>query len=69
VSNRISQLPVEVLIKSDAPILARLSQLPLEILVDPTVIPPAFARISQLSIEILVLEITFTEQTQFFIVG
>ena len=68
-SNRISQLVVEVIILPDAPILARLSQLPIEVLINPAVIPPAFAQISQLPIEILVLEITFTEQTQFFIVG
>jgi hypothetical protein len=31
-ANQLSQIPVEVLILSDAPITARLSQLPLEVL-------------------------------------
>lgn len=38
---RISQLPLETAILSDAPIALRLSQLPIEIAIDVTIIPPS----------------------------
>jgi hypothetical protein len=51
-SNRISQLPVEVLILSDAPVQLRVSQVAIEILAQPEATQ---LRLSQLAVEVLVL--------------
>jgi len=48
-SNRLSQLPVEVLVLSDVPVPARLSQLPVEVLLGPP-IPAALAATASISL-------------------
>ena len=52
-SNRISQLPLEVLVLSDAAVSMRVSQVPLEILVVTT--DPITLKLSQVAVEVLVL--------------
>lgn len=64
-SNQLSQLPVEIVIQSDAPVLARVSQLSIEVVVAP---PVTSLQISQLPIEVVILELTAFETTQFFII-
>lgn len=69
-SNRLSQLPLEILILPDTPISLRLSQLPLEALVLSDV--PISLRLSQLPIEVLIdtsiIPPTVDEKVQFIVV-
>lgn len=51
---RISQLPTEIAILSDAPIQVRVSQLPIEVVVTPVAVS---AQISQLPIEVAILQV------------
>lgn len=64
-SNRISQLPLEVVIQSDAPIQLRVSQLPLEVAVLSNA--PIPARVSQLPIEVAVLTATVTSTEKSYV--
>ena len=65
---RLSQLPIEIAVVSDATIQLRLSQLPIEVAVVSNVVIEM--RLSQIAIEVMVLEApASTEQIQLFIVS
>jgi len=57
VSNQLSQLPIEALVLSSAPVPAQLSQLPIEALRSSTPEPITAGQLSQLPIEILLLPV------------
>jgi hypothetical protein len=52
-ANQLSQLPVEVLVLSGAPITVQLSQLPMEVLMGSAGITPV--QVSQLPVEVLII--------------
>lgn len=68
-SNQLAQLPLDVLVLSDAPITAQVSQLPVDVLVLSDV--PIHAQLSQVAVEVLrsaTPEVLVTERVQIMMV-